>query len=252
MFFVITHPKTLPTAVSSILDGKNYAQNNYSTRKYLASELIKNFNYINERQAEAAGVPDFYNVVVQLTNVPSHVTVEDINEVIFRWAKKSRVTGARGDRISVISQATSLSPSMIFPLALGTAVIYNHRRATLNHSRDLTEFHEDKAELLTRFSKLDVNIDVAVTHEKFLLPAATGLHATPYLPAPTTILIPAVGNAPVLDRALDYLKKRSGNSTKFGEIATALGLQAGTNEYKLLSKKLGGAGHRVTDGYYAV
>jgi hypothetical protein len=261
MFFVVTQPNSIPFAVKSIAEGKTYAQSYSDIRKFLASDLAKNYKYINERQSEAAGIPDFYNVTVQLTNLPTYISVDDINDIIARWAKKSRITLARGDRVSVVSQAAQgdiLRDSLTYEIALGTAVVYNHRRATLNHSRDAAEFFEDKAWLMNKLSKLDYSIDAEVAHEKFApasLPAVTGLHATPCLPAPTTILAPVANR--LIDRAIDHLKaqqKATGNGNvilgdTYRNICRSLGIGTGTPEYKRLNKQLRKHNQVVTSGY---
>lgn len=95
------------------------------------------------------------------------VSLFELEEAITKWARKSTVVGARGDRIAIVSNCdklysdnTTQTNVYIWEVALSTMLVYNHRRAIAFFPRTQDEADADMNNLRSFVKQLDVGFRV--------------------------------------------------------------------------------------------
>lgn len=186
MYEIITPGNVANRHASGLSIAKAFIELDPRTSKFLASNLVNDRSFINERVkdlANSTGKADFYRVIIQVIDREKNLTnyeAKDICDAIDKWAGYSDVSGSRGGRLAIVSQvhidedgnfehitAADGTPVLYFEAWISTAVIYNHRRATLNHSKDATEFGADARNLFEKILDVDDSVDIAVEHQYF-------------------------------------------------------------------------------------
>lgn len=186
MYEIITPNNVANRHASGLSIAKVFIELDPRINKFLTSNLLFNRGFINERVKElnlANSAPtDFYRVIIQVIDREKNIdakSAKTICDAIDKWAGYSNVVGARGGRLAIVSQVDILddefehieapdgTPILYFEAWLSTAVIYNHRRATLNHSRDANEFGNDAHNLFEKILDIDDSVDIAVEHQYF-------------------------------------------------------------------------------------
>jgi hypothetical protein len=186
MYKIFTPDNIANRSASSLSIAKAVIELDKRAAKFLSSNLVNDRTFINERVSELTTGPstDFYRVIVQVIDRKKILTgdydVALLTDVVNKWAAQSRVTGARGQRLALVSQplidedgdfehieAADGTPIIYIEAWISTAVIYNHRRATLNHCRNANEFAADVNNLFEHILDLNDDLDIAVEHQKF-------------------------------------------------------------------------------------
>jgi hypothetical protein len=184
MYEIITPNNVANRHASGLSIAKVFIEMDPRINKFLTSNLIHNKSFINERAVKnvALAGPDFCRVIIQVIDREKQIiakTAKDVCDAIDKWAGYSNVTGARGGRLAIVSQVDILddefeavmapdgTPILYFEAWLSTAVIYNHRRATLNHCKDACEFGEDARNLFEKILDIEDSVDIAVEHQYF-------------------------------------------------------------------------------------
>jgi hypothetical protein len=185
MYTIFTPGISAIRSASSLSIAKAVIELDKRAAKFLSSNLVNDRTFINERVSELTTGPstDFYRVIVQIIDRKKTLIGDDVaqlTKIVNNWAAQSRVTGARGQRLALVSQplidengdfehieAADGTPIIYIEAWISTAVIYNHRRATLNHCRNANEFAADANNLFEHILDHSDDLDIAVEHQKF-------------------------------------------------------------------------------------
>lgn len=252
MSYVVIAPKIQNQLVSSLTRAKDFIENNPNINPLLATNLIGNSGFINERvqEALAVGVRDFTKVNLFIDGVADIVQyLQEITAAVEKWAGKSFVKGAHGERVAIVSQPNYSEvhdqDEIFYEVWLSSAVLFNHRRATLNHPKDKQEFEQDLNSLVKSIRK--INPSITVEAEPILGRGVLGNFKAVPKQIPTSIpavLLAAPSHAinvgsykTIVQQAVDHLTSVT-VPLRLKVISQSIGVKTGSASYKALSKYL--------------